>query len=76
MLRIQVWDPQSGEAHAIVTTKIVGEATTTTLKSASNPSADGEAVTFTAEVDSKVGAPPDGETVSFMRGKAVLGMGR
>jgi hypothetical protein len=51
-------------------------ATTTTLKSASNPSADGEAVTFTAEVDSKVGAPPDGETVSFMRGKAVLGMGR
>jgi len=73
--QIQVWNPQSGEASAIVTAKIVGEATTTTLKSAPNPSADGEAVTFTAEVDSKVGAPPDGETVSFMRGKAVLGTG-
>jgi hypothetical protein len=30
---------------------------------------------FTATVNSKVGAPPDGETVSLMRGKTVLGTG-
>jgi hypothetical protein len=33
---------------------------------------DGEAVTFTAVVTP---APPDGEAVSFMKGKTVLGTG-
>jgi len=33
------------------------------------------AVIFTAVVASKIGAPPDGETVSFMKGKTVLGTG-
>jgi uncharacterized repeat protein (TIGR03803 family) len=46
--------------------------TTTTLTSAPNPSTYGEAVTFTAVVTP---APPDGETVSFMKGKTVLGTG-
>ena len=46
--------------------------TTTTLTSAPNPSTYGEAVTFTAVV---APAPPDGETVSFMKGKTVLGTG-
>ena len=32
-------------------------------------------MTFTAVVTSKLGAPPDGETVSFMKGKTVLGAG-
>ncbi len=45
--------------------------TTTTLSSSPNPSTDGQAVTFTAVV----GAAPDGETVSFMKGKTVLGTG-
>jgi len=46
--------------------------TTTTLTSAPNPSTYGEAVTFTAVV---APVPPDGETVSFMKGKTVLGTG-
>jgi len=50
-------------------------ATTTTLTSSPNPSTYGQAVTFTAAVTSKSGTPPDGETVSFMKGKTVLGTG-
>ena len=47
-------------------------ATKTALTSSPNPSTYGEAVTFTAVVTP---APPDGETVSFMKGKTVLGTG-
>jgi uncharacterized repeat protein (TIGR03803 family) len=50
-------------------------ATTTTLSSSSNPSTEGEAVTFTAVVTP---APPDGETISFVEGampQVVLGTG-
>ncbi len=50
-------------------------ATTTTLASSVNPSLKGQAVTFTAVVTSRAGAPPDGEIVSFIKGKAVLGTG-
>jgi uncharacterized repeat protein (TIGR03803 family) len=50
-------------------------ATTTTLTSSPNPSSYGQAVTFAALVSSSAGAPPDGETVSFMKGKTVLGLG-
>jgi len=50
-------------------------ATTTTLTSAPNPSTSGEAVTFTAVVSGANGVPPDGETVSFMNRKTVLGTG-
>ena len=49
--------------------------TTTTLSSSLNPSTYGQAVTFTAVVTSALGAPPDGETVTFMQGKNVLGTG-
>ena len=55
--------------------QIVLAATTTTLKSAPNPSKYGQAVTFTAVVSSSIGPPPNGETVSFMKGKIVLGTG-
>ena len=47
--------------------------TTTTLTSSPNPSTHGQAVTFTAMVTSSSGAPPNGETISFVKGKAVLG---
>ena len=47
-------------------------ATVTTLASSPNPSVQGQAVTFTAVV---VPAPPGGETVSFMKGKTVVGTG-
>ncbi|MGB8010017.1 MAG: choice-of-anchor tandem repeat GloVer-containing protein [Terriglobales bacterium] len=50
-------------------------ATTTTLTSSPNPSTHDQAVTFTAVVASSAGAPPDGETVSFMKGTKVLGTG-
>lgn len=50
-------------------------ATTTVLSSSPNPSTYGQAVMFTAAVTSKAGTPPDGETVSFMKGKTVLGTG-
>jgi len=49
--------------------------TTTALMSSRNPSTYGQAVTFTAAVTSKLGAPPNGETVTFMEGTAVLGTG-
>src|SRR5271157_5095466 len=51
--------------------------TTTMLSSSPNPSTYGQAVTFTAAVTSKskLGAPPNGETVTFMEGTAVLGTG-
>src|ERR1035441_2626489 len=55
--------------------KFVLVATTTTLVSSPNPSAYGQAVTFTALVTSSLGAPPDGETVTFMKGKTVLAAG-
>jgi uncharacterized repeat protein (TIGR03803 family) len=50
-------------------------ATTTTLTSSLNPSTYGQAVTFSAVVTSKLGAPPDGETVTFKKGTTVLGTG-
>jgi hypothetical protein len=49
--------------------------TTITLESSPNPSAYGQAVTFTAAVTSGLGAPPNGETITFMIVKTVLGTG-
>jgi hypothetical protein len=45
------------------------------LSSSPNPSTYGQPVTFTATVSSTVGAPPDGATVNFMKGKTILGTG-
>jgi poly(hydroxyalkanoate) depolymerase family esterase len=49
--------------------------TTTTLSSSQNPSTYGQAVTLTATVSSESGPPPNGETVSFVQGKNLLGTG-
>jgi outer membrane protein assembly factor BamB len=48
---------------------------TTTLTSSQNPSPIGYSVTFTAMVTSSVGAPANGEAVTFQQGKTVLGTG-
>jgi len=70
-----------GDADLIASTsnivkQLVKKARTeTALSSSPNPSAYGQAVTFTAEVTSSAGAPPDGETVTFVEGKTVLGTG-
>jgi len=63
----------NGTSHGFV--RSLPTATTTTLTSSPNPSTYGQAVTFTADVTSKLGAPPDGETVSFMSGTTVVGTG-
>ena len=47
--------------------------TTTALMSSLNPSIYGQPVTLTATVTSKLGPPPDGETVTFMLGATTLG---
>ncbi len=49
--------------------------TTTTISSAQNPSAYGQPVNFTATVSSAAGAPPDGESVTFLQGTKILGTG-
>jgi len=51
----------------------VRPSTSVALSSSLNPSTYGQAVTFTALVTSVLGAPPDGETVTFMKGAIVLG---
>lgn len=64
-----------GGSDAFVTKINPLAATTTTLSSSLNPSTYGQELTFTAVVTSGLGAPPDGEPVSFMKGTKVLGTG-
>ncbi len=64
----------SGSTSAPVN-QFVLAATTITLTSSLNPSAYGQAVTFTAAVTSSIGSPPDGETITFKQGATVLGTG-
>jgi Bacterial Ig-like domain (group 3)/Beta-propeller repeat len=66
---------QGDFASAFVTKLDLRAETTTTLTSSTNPSTYEQPVTFTAVVTSVVGAPSNGETVSFMKGKTVLGTG-
>ncbi len=66
-------DSKNNGSTSAPVNQIVMAVTTTTLLSSPNPSTYGRAVTFTASVASKVGAPPNGETVSFMKGTTVLG---
>jgi hypothetical protein len=65
-----------GGGDAFVTKIDMMVVTTTTLSSSPNPSIYGQSVLFTATVSSSVGAPPNGETVTFMKGTTVLGTGR
>jgi hypothetical protein len=74
-VQISVFDAQTSAGPAQVTVTVETEKTTTTLGSTPNPSTVGEEVTFTATVSSSAGAPPDGETVSFVQGKTTLGTG-
>lgn len=63
----------SGSRSAI--TQFVLPATTISLSSSPNPSTYGQAVTFTAVITSANGTPPNGETITFMKGATVLGTG-
>jgi hypothetical protein len=64
-----------GNTDAFVSKIDLRLATTTALSCAPNPSGYGQAVTFAAVVTSSAGAPPDGEAISFMKGKTLLGTG-
>ena len=55
--------------------QFVTAATTTILTSVPSPAVYGQTVIFTSRVTSSIGAPPDGETVTFKRGTTVLGTG-
>jgi len=65
----------AGAPDAFVAKFYLAAGTTTTLSSSLNPSTYGQAVTFTAVVTSGLGAPPNGETVTFKKGTTVLGTG-
>ena len=62
-----------GGIDAFVAKLYIAPGTTTTLVSSLNPSTYGKAVTFAATVSSGVGAPPDGDAVTFRNGTTVLG---
>jgi hypothetical protein len=64
-----------GDNDAFVAKIDVRPVPTITLSSSLNPSTYWQAVTFTAVVNSALGSPPDGETVTFKKGTTVLGTG-
>ena len=64
----------SGSTSAPVNQLVVA-ATTTALAASPTQAAYGQPVMLTATVASSIGAPPDGETVSFNQGKNILGTG-
>jgi hypothetical protein len=68
-------DSNNGGSTSAPVSQFVLATTTTTLTSSPNPSAYGQAVTFTAAVTSSIGSPPDGETITFKQGATVLGTG-
>jgi uncharacterized repeat protein (TIGR03803 family) len=55
--------------------QVVQAPTTTTITSLPNPSVYGQAVILTATVTATIGAPPDGEAVTFKQGSTLLGTG-
>jgi hypothetical protein len=63
----------AGANDGFVVKIFIAAPTTTTLSSSLNPSTYGQAVSFTASVTSGIGAPPDGETVTFTIGTTVAG---
>jgi hypothetical protein len=63
--------PASQISHAL----LLSPQMNVVLRSSPNPSKVGQAVTFTATVSSVVGAPPNGEQVTFKSGITVLGTG-
>ena len=68
-------DSKNSSGTSAPLTQLVSAATTTTIGSSANPSVFTQNVTFTATINSSIGAPPDGETVTFEQGTTVLGTG-
>ncbi|MGA7572657.1 MAG: Ig-like domain repeat protein, partial [Terriglobales bacterium] len=68
-------DSENNGSTSAPVNQFVLAATTTTLTASPNPSKYGQAVTFTVRVTSSIGAPPNGEIVTFKKGTTVLGTG-
>jgi hypothetical protein len=68
-------DSNNSASTSAALNQIVLAPTTTTLTSSPDSSAYGQTVVFTATVTSSVGAPPDGEMVTFKEGATALGTG-
>ncbi len=66
-------DANNSASTSSTLSQVIIASTTTTLASSLNPSVVGQAVTFTATVSSTSGTPPNGETITFYNGSAVLG---
>lgn len=63
----------AGSLSATITQTVNKDATTLTLMVNPNPSTYGQSVTCTATVSSTLGAPPNGEVVTFYNGGTSLG---
>jgi hypothetical protein len=70
---VYLGDSSHGGSTSAPVNQFVLAATTTAIASSANPSIYGDAVTLSATITSAIGAPPNGETVSFMVGTTVLG---
>jgi len=68
-------DSNNSSSTSPVLIQVVQAPTTITLGSSLNPSVYYQTVTFTAIVTSTIGAPPDGELVTFKQGTTVLATG-
>jgi len=68
-------DTNNSANTSVTVNQLVHAPTTITLTSSPDSSAYGQAVIFTGEVTSSIGAPPDGEAITFKQGSTVLGAG-
>ncbi|MGD1025271.1 MAG: Ig-like domain repeat protein [Candidatus Sulfotelmatobacter sp.] len=75
MTAIYSGDSHNSASTSLILIQIVQAPTTITLGSSLNPSIYYQTVTFTAIVSSTIGAPQDGELVTFKQGSTVLGTG-
>ena len=75
MTAVYSGDSNNSSSTSPVLIQVVQAPTTITLGSSLNPSVYYQTVTFTAIVTSTIGAPPDGELVTFKQGTTVLATG-
>jgi hypothetical protein len=70
---VYLGDAKNSGSTSTALNQFVMAATTTTVTSSPSPSVYGQSVVFTATVTSSIGAPPDGDTVTFKQGANILG---
>src|SRR5271154_5987078 len=70
---VYLGDSKNNGSTSAALDQFVLAATTTTITSSPDPSVYGQGVSFTATTASSIGAPPDGETVTFKQGANMLG---